>query len=364
MVEELSRCSRPRRRDVLRSVPAGAAAIGLSGCLGIFGDSETERDVDLQRSNWLTPESNDPEIASGYNDIAAISDSVQSMDGVSWEDFANWVSVPAADMHDSARYPWIPEEALEGATPFDIEGPDDPFDSRNVPAMATLTVDTGDSITEQSHLGVYQLPDAVSKDDMRQHLTNNGYNFKQIETVSVSDSLVTGDSGVRSTFALEDGVVIQKMGASVSDGSDTQLHRALERAGTDADIGDHPVGTLGEMDMVASYGEPFLERGGQNQVSKSAGIDLENEGKTVVYTFTDEEAAQQGRELFSLRSGGNVVYASEDEVIEFGQQDLEYHTIRVDGRGLVFEADIETLPGAITEGRRIWSYGLGTTSPE
>lgn len=343
------------RRDVLRTIATAATSASLAGCNRLSG--ETERDVSLDRSNWITPAENDLEVAAGYNDLGTIYTHVEEMDSVLWkEEFAEWLGDPAPQADRDVTLPLVPKQELTDRSVA-------PVDSREYPSMAALTIDMTGDASDQHHLTVFQLPDSTSKEDVREPMSNMGGEFKQVNGVTVTKPKTTFDesgASAYSAYALEDDLLLNEAGSGgkiTGNETDFHLQEVLERAGESPDLEDHPVTHVEDMDMVNSYGRPFLEDG-SGPVSRSTGIDFGDETKKVVYEFEDAAAATQARERFGVSDDGKLVVRDGENKSTFTLRAVRYREIRQRGRGIVFEAAITDLEDTIKQGIPIWAYGL------
>ena len=347
------------RRSALQGLGSAGAAAGLAGCLdlGILG--EDERDVSLQPAPWITP-SMDQAVASGYADFSSIYSAVGEMDDVTWPAFTEWYGQPAPQPEDRSSYPLVPRDVIAGGSPFVVEQDGESWHhSRGIPAMASMTIQTGDDEESLRHLTVYELPDSDTKSEVKEYMSNHGRKFKQVDSVSVTKTLNTyneSEQFVSSTYALEDGVLVNQIGSLLEEPGEKNyghLTGAVERAGSSVDLGDHPVSGLSEMDILHTY--QFEEDAWVDAVSKSVAIDFETERKVGLYTFEDEATATEARDQFEVTDDGDLRADGGDQELFWNATTVDYTEVRTAGRGVRIEGHITELARAITEGYYIWN---------
>lgn len=348
------------RREALLALSGATATAGLSGCLGVLG--EEERDVSLEPANWLVPSQIDEAVVSGSADFDSIYDSISTMDGVTWESFTDWYGQQTPPLDDSTVYPAVPKDVIAGFEPFGIDDKEYAVHaSKHIPAMAAVTIQIGDDEDTLKHLSVYELPDSVTKKELKEDMKETGTGFKQVDSVTVQKPMLfENENGETATvrYALEDGVLVNLVGTwnerDASRGPNEYLLEVVERAGSSANLGDHPVGQLAEMDMVHTYA--FTDAMSVEATSKSIGIDFGNARKAELYTFEDQTAAAQSRDQFSVTEDGGFRLESEEQGFILRPTNVEYRSVTAEGRGVFIEADITNLPKVITEGSLIWQF--------
>jgi hypothetical protein len=347
---------------MLRAIGGTAMTTGVSGCFGLVG--EDERDVSLDRSNWVTPNERDIAVASGYYDLSGIHSEIQGMSGVTWKAFLEWLTTAAPQAEEKRRRPVVPHDVLGGGGPFVVGYEDGTwFHSRNVPAVGALTIGSTGDLSEHRHLTAYQLPDDRSKSELKEKMSNLGSQFRQVNGVSVTKPKPTTDDtgeSVYHAFALEDDLLLNEVGLGqiTADESDYHLRETLEDAGHSRDLGSHPVTDVLGMDMISTYGMPLIENDSITPVSRSVGIDLSNQVKQVSLAFANAGAAKRSREWFEIDSEGDLVVQRDGTRTTFSLELVNVRDIRQQGRGLHFEANILDLAKTISDGPPIWSYGV------
>ncbi|MFC7076175.1 hypothetical protein [Haloarcula halophila] len=364
MTKNLSDSSRTDRRAVLRTLGGVAASASLTGCLGAFG--EEERDVTLRGSNWVKPSENGPGISSGYAEPYNLYSQVKTMNGVTWPEFVSWLSAPAAYVNEQGRLPLIPKDVVAGGEPFVVGQEGSGWHhSRDIPAMAALTIDKTGEAEEQRHVAVFQLPESSSKPELKQRLKDlTSANGRELNGMTVLEGGGGGlsDNGqlIHKVTVIEDGLLLVEVGSDgdlTGDESDYHLQETLERAGTERNLDDHPVRHVANMDIVTTYGPAYIEDGETAPRSQSVGIDLEEQTKTVVAAYPDSDKAAQTGEQFSV-DGGSIQFRASEGTARFTPIAVEYRAVRQEGRALLFQAEIPDLVGTIKEGPPTWSYGI------
>ena len=349
------------RRSILRSLGGIAVTASLAGCVGVF--EEEERDVSLRQSNWAVPAEDGPAVASGFTELYEIYNEIKTIDDVTWADFIRWIGAQWPPVKEIPARPLVPHDVLAGGKPFVVgnEG-GNWFHSRDIPAMATLTIrNAGGDGTRP--LVVLQLPDSDSKQEYKEYMMNHGKQFKQVNGTSVTKPITTyndNDQFARFIYALEDGLVLAVggRGQTTGRGEEYYLQEALARTGDARQISGHPVADLQNPKMLRTYTQDFLRSDINGIRSKSVGINFEGSTKEEVLTFVDAAAAEEARTRFDVGEGGAVQAEREDGLYTWNWDGVEYLTIRQKGRGIFFEAEILNLAKTIRDGDQIWSAGL------
>ncbi|MFC7078693.1 hypothetical protein [Haloarcula halophila] len=231
--------------------------------------------------------------------------------------------------------------------------------------MAALTIDRTGEAEEQRHLAVFQLPDSSSKAELKQRLLDvTGADAREVNGMTVLEGGGGGitDNGqlIERVVVIEDGLLLAAVGSDgelTGDESDYHLQEALERAGTERNLENHPVRHVEKMDIVTTYGPAYIEDAETAPRSQSVGIDLEAQTKTVVATYPDPDRAAETAKRFRV-DDGSIQFTTDEGTARFTPIAVEYRTVRRAGRALLFEAEIPDLVGTIKEGPPTWSYGV------